>query len=421
MRVHKQIFPLILKKYVHRWTMALTEAWLKANNGKSREKVEEVADRDSMSVRISPKGKIVFQLRYRFAGKAERLDLGTYPHLSLKDARSKVSDMRSLLDKGMNPKVEIRVQQQKYIDASTLKEVFDDWYESYCVKKKTSAKDIRNSFEHHVFPEIGDLPIDRITLQQWLAILEELAEEVPSIADRILTNAKQVLKWAKKRELLEVNVLSDIYAKEDLGIQKNRGKRFLSDEEIAMVWKAIEESKALLKNKIFLKLCLMYGCRNGELRKALKTDFDLKRKVWIVPVENNKVGKKTGREIVRPILPAMEKLIVQAMSLNNSEYFLTNDDDVTPMGHGSSNSLAANVRERLRRHYDYHMPHWSLHDLRRTARTNFSAFTSRDVAELMIGHVMPGEQGTYDYYEYLPPQIDAYTKWLDKLSNLTNN
>ncbi|MFX6186263.1 integrase arm-type DNA-binding domain-containing protein [Acinetobacter baumannii] len=401
--------------------MALTEAWLKANNGKSREKVEEVADRDSMSVRISPKGKIVFQLRYRFAGKAERLDLGTYPHLSLKDARSKVSDMRSLLDKGMNPKVEIRVQQQKYIDATTLKEVFDDWYESYCVKKKTSAKDIRNSFEHHVFPEIGDLPIDRITLQQWLAILEELAEEVPSIADRILTNAKQVLKWAKKRELLEINVLSDIYAKEDLGIQKNRGKRFLSDEEIAMVWKAIEESKALLKNKIFLKLCLMYGCRNGELRKALKTDFDLKRKVWIVPVEKNKVGKKTGREIVRPILPAMEELIVEAMSLNNSEYFLTNDDDVTPMGHGSSNSLAANIMERLRRHYDYHMPHWSLHDLRRTARTNFSAFTSRDVAELMIGHVMPGEQGTYDYYEYLPPQIEAYTKWLDKLSNLTNN
>ena len=50
--------------------MALTEVWLKANNGKARDKVEEIADRDSMSVRVSPKGKIVFQLRYRFAGKA---------------------------------------------------------------------------------------------------------------------------------------------------------------------------------------------------------------------------------------------------------------------------------------------------------------------------------------------------------------
>lgn len=399
--------------------MALTEAWLKANNGKARDKVEEVADRDSMSVRISPKGKVVFQLRYRFAGKADRLDLGTYPHLSLKDARIKASEMRSLLDKGKNPKIEQRVQQQKYIDATSLEEVFNDWYNSYCIKKKTSAEAIKNTFEQHVFPKIGDLPIDRITLQQWLAILEDLAEDIPSIAERVLTNSKQVLKWARKRELLEVNVLSDIYAKEDLGIEKNRGTRFLSDEEIAMVWKAINESNTLPKNKIFLKLCLMFGCRNGELRKAKKSDFDLKKKIWVVPVANNKTGKKTGREIVRPITPEMEMLIVEAMEYNNSEYFLTNDEDVTPMSNGASNALPANIMERLRRHHDYNMKHWSLHDLRRTARTNFSAFTSRDVAQLMIGHVMSGEQGTYDYYEYFTQQMDAYTKWIEKLKMLT--
>lgn len=399
--------------------MALSELWLKTNNGKARAKVEEIADRDSMSVRISPKGKIVLQLRYRFAGKAERLDLDTYPHLSLKDARLKAMEMRTLLDQGQNPKVEVRVQQQKYIDASTLSEVFNDWYEGYCVKKKKSAADIKSSFEIHVLPEIGDLPIDRITLQQWLAILEDLTENVPSIAERVLTNAKQILKWAKKRELIEVNPLSDIYAKEDLGIEKNRVKRVLNDEEIKMVWMAIEESKTLPKNKIFMKLCLMYGCRNGELRSAKKKDFDLKKKVWVVPVDNNKVGKKTGREIIRPILPAMEELIVEAMHHNNSEYFLTNDNDVTPMGNGASIALPANIMERLRRHHDYNMPHWTLHDLRRTARTNFSAFTSRDVAELMIGHVMPGEQSTYDYYEYIPQQTEAYAKWIEKLNKIT--
>lgn len=392
--------------------------WLKANNGKARDKVEEIADRDSMSVRVSPKGKIVFQLRYRFTGKAERLDLGSYPHMSLKEARIKANEMRSLLDQGKNPKIEVRVQQQKYINATTFKDVFNDWYEGYCIKKKTSASDIKTSFELHVFSEIGDLPIDRITLQQWLAILEELAEDKPSIAERVLTNAKQVLKWAKKRELLEVNALSDIYAKEDLGIEKNRVNRILADEEITMVLKAIETSKLLPKNKIFLKLCLMFGCRNGELRKAKKSDFDLKRKVWIVPVANNKVGKKTGREIIRPILPEMENLIIEAMEHSSCEYFLTNDNAETPMGNGASIALPANIMERLRRHYDYNMKHWTLHDLRRTARTNFSAFTSRDVAELMIGHVMPGEQGTYDYYEYIPQQTDAYSKWIGKLNKL---
>lgn len=37
----------------------------------------------------------------------------------------------------------------------------------------------------------------------------------------------------------------------------------------------------------------------------------------------------------------------------------------------------------------------------------------------MIGHVMPSEQGTYDYYEYIPQQTEAYAKWIEKLKMLT--
>ena len=87
--------------------MALSEAWLKANNGKARETVEVVADRDAMSVRVSPKGKIVFQLRYRFNGKQERIDIGTYPLISLKDARLEAVKLRAFLDQGKNPKTSI--------------------------------------------------------------------------------------------------------------------------------------------------------------------------------------------------------------------------------------------------------------------------------------------------------------------------
>jgi len=103
--------------------MALSEAWLKANNGKERKAVEVVADRDSMSVRISPKGKIVFQLRYRFNNKQERIDLGTYPHMSLKDARLEATRLRGLLDQNKNPKLELLVEKEKNINPITLNEV----------------------------------------------------------------------------------------------------------------------------------------------------------------------------------------------------------------------------------------------------------------------------------------------------------
>lgn len=80
--------------------MALTDSWLKSNNGKERDKVEVITDRDSLSVRISPKGKIVFQYRYRANSQSKRMDIGTYPLLILKDAHILVQAYKTELDQG---------------------------------------------------------------------------------------------------------------------------------------------------------------------------------------------------------------------------------------------------------------------------------------------------------------------------------
>lgn len=70
--------------------MALTDAWLKANSGKRGEGIRERADRDGLGVRVTPVGKVIFQMRYRYNGSAnaKRLDLGTYPAMSLREARA---------------------------------------------------------------------------------------------------------------------------------------------------------------------------------------------------------------------------------------------------------------------------------------------------------------------------------------------
>ena len=62
--------------------MAFSDTWLKANNGKERAALEERGDREGLGVRITPEGKITFQIRYRYQGKPRRLDLGSYPLMS---------------------------------------------------------------------------------------------------------------------------------------------------------------------------------------------------------------------------------------------------------------------------------------------------------------------------------------------------
>ncbi|UVL62559.1 tyrosine-type recombinase/integrase [Pseudomonas sp. B21-032] len=125
-----------------------------------------------------------------------------------------------------------------------------------------------------------------------------------------------------KRQLIPSHPLSDINAKEDLQIKKVAGSRSLSDEEIRLVWKAMEQSRMATKNKIFLKLCLIYGCRNGELRVSEKGHFDFKAMVWTVPPENHKLGKNSGKPLLRPIVPEVESLIRQAIDLSKGSPYL---------------------------------------------------------------------------------------------------
>ena len=396
--------------------MALTESWLKANLNKVRTKKLIKVDRDGLNARLSPKGKITYMLRYYYNNKRHDLDIGTYPLMSLKEARAEVTRLRKKLERGHNPKVVRQLERQAIIAAKSLQAIFDLWYETYCIKNKKGHAKIKRSFEIHVFPRIGKLPAEKVTLHEWLDILEGLAEKKPAIAERLLVNAKQMLKFAVKRKLIPSNPLSEIYAKDDLQIKKRAVDRTLSDEEIRMLWLAVDQSRITPKNKLFVKLCLIYGCRNGELRVAEKTHFDFNTMVWTIPPENHKLGKNTGKPLLRPITPSIEIYLKKAFALSGaSKYVFTNDGSHEVMGLRAPLAIPYNIMQYLRRHEGYELAHFSMHDLRRTARSNFSTLTEFHIAEIMLGHSIGRIVQTYDKYDYLEEQDMAYEAWCERL------
>lgn len=402
--------------------MAITDAWLKANCGKRGEGVREKSDRDGLGARVSPMGKVVFQMRYRYNGSAsaKRLDLGTYPAMSLKEARAEHQRLRGKQDQGHDPKVIRLLEKQVIASAVTVEGLFRLWYEKSCKLAKVGHHEILRSFELHVLPEIGKLPAGQVTLHQWLDLIEKQVKLRPAIGERILVNAKQMVKFGVKRQLLPANVLTDIYAKADFQVQKREDLRSLNDDEIARLWRATDQSRITLKNKIFIKLCLFFGCRNGELRLSRKSDFDLDKNLWTVPPEHHKTGKKTGKPLLRPIIPEIQPLIEQVLKLSESEaHVFTNDRTDVPMGKGAPLALPYNIMQWLRRHENYQMEHWSIHDLRKTARTNFSTLTAPHIAEIMLGHKLPSTWQTYDHYTYLKEQAAAYSAWWKRIAGLT--
>ena len=91
---------------------------------------------------------------------------------------------------------------------------------------------------------------------------------------------------------------------------------------------------------------------------------------------------------MRPIVPAIEKLVREAMTLNKSDYLFTNTGSNNPMSHSAPLALPYNIMQWLRKNKKIEMEHWSMHDLRKTARTNYSTLTDPHIAEIMLGHIV---------------------------------
>lgn len=400
--------------------MALTDAWLKAVHRKRRDAVVEKADREGLSARASLTGKVVFQLRFRYQGKAARMDLGSYPAMSLKEAREEATKRRGQLEQGHDPRVAKRVEQASIADAHTNESLVREWHERYCKPRKTGEKEILRSFEIHVFPELGKLPADETGLRQWMELLEPLAEQKPRIAERVLTNMKQVHKWGARRGITENQPLAAINAREDLHVNKKRVKgRALADDELWLMWQAMERSRMPLRSKLFVKLCLFYGCRPGELTGAGRGEFDFEEGVWEIPPERHKTGRVTGRALRRPIIEEVAPLLKQAMALSHHpDLLFSGESKAVPLNDRSVLSYPYNIMRVANNQMGKEMVHWSMYDLRKTARTNWATLAEPHVCELMLGHVLPGVWQVYDRHDYLEEQAAAYQKWHARVMQL---
>jgi integrase len=140
--------------------------------------------------------------------------------------------------------------------------------------------------------------------------------------------------------------------------------------------------------------------------------------VWTIPKENHKTGKISKKPLKRPILPETQVLFLQLLELSGCDYLMTNSRSYQIMSKNSTVSLPYNLMQWLRKNANYEMAHWSLHDLRRTARTYWSSLCPPHIAEIMLGHTLSKEWGTYDQYLYLAEQTAAYSAWLNKLNEI---
>lgn len=401
--------------------MALTPAWLNAHNGKPQEKVLEKADRDGLSVRVSAKGKITFQIRFRYLGKPQRCDIGTYPLIGLADARKEALRFKAELALGRDPriikKMEI-LQTESSFSATNFENVFRRWFET-TKQNHTSAWEIEKTFNLHIKPVFGPLPPAEIDLHMWLHFFERHARERPMITVRMLTMCKLLYRWAVKRKIVDFNPLTEISIVEDLKIRREVGKRILSADEISYFYQALELSSVWPKNQILMELCLFFGCRVSELRLAKRSHFNFKTRVWTIPWENHKTGDDLKEPIVRPIIDEIVPTLEKLFRMSSGEYLFPHRYEDRPVSDRSHIKIPGQLNVWIKDNLGVQLEPWSTHDLRRTARSHWAALTtSETVPEVMLGHKLKGVHFVYNKYNYLEEMAVVYRAWFDRLQRI---
>ena len=152
---------LLFFQFQNVYKKMLTNTQLNKYYNKSHNKAFELADSNGLSVRVSKKGRIVFQIRYRYNDKPCRMSLGQYPNLTLAQARKQCLNWKEVIANGQNPIIEKRLGEKTVKKEITLKELYDEYFSYY---KKTQACERtteRNykAVDRYVLKSLGVIPL----------------------------------------------------------------------------------------------------------------------------------------------------------------------------------------------------------------------------------------------------------------------
>ena len=105
----------------------ITDTKLRKALGKKRDDIEIISDSHGLNARISQAGKISFFYRYRWAGKAVKLNFGDYPAMSITQARERRQQFRNWLTEGLDPREQVKLDKQTRQEAMSVAEAFNYW------------------------------------------------------------------------------------------------------------------------------------------------------------------------------------------------------------------------------------------------------------------------------------------------------
>lgn len=388
--------------------MTLTDTALKAL--KPRAKPYTVTDDRGLYVEVFPTGGIVWRYRYRLNGKTEKLTLGKYPALTLKNARIKRDEAAQAAAMGTSPAAQKQLAKVAAADATTVAEFGERFFREIVAKDRSDLTIPRRYFDKSIVPAIGARPVRDVTTEDVRAIIWKKKDEgFDAAAGQIRGVLKRLFDYAMTAGLVTVNPVLALPMRH---VHKAKAReRALTPDEIRKFLVATFESNIRRQFKIGLHLFLLTMVRKSELLLARWEHVDFEQAEWHIPAKNSKTGK-----------PHIVFLSTQAVALFKELQALAGGSELALPGRGSltkpfaHNAINNALKVALA---GQDIPAFTIHDLRRTASTLLhEAGWPSDVVEKALNHTIGGVRGIYNRAEYESQRREMLQFWADHVEQL---
>jgi integrase len=321
------------------------------------------------ALRVSYGGGMSWVYFYRIGGRLRRKSLGTYPAVSLAEARQLWRDAKHEVSLGRDP---------AWGGTSDLnfESVAREWLKRDQADKR-SYREIVRIVEKELLPAWGHRSIRDIRRHDILLLSDAITDRGAVImARRVMAYVHRLFRWAKSRDLIDSNPAADLPKP---GRETARD-RVLSDPELVEVWKIAEKLGWPYGDAV--RLLILTGARRAEISELQWSE-----------IHGDTIKLSSAR--TKNASPHHIPLSAQALSVLSQIPRVAGSEFV--FGLPLRSGAWANAKLKFN---TLDIPHWRIHDLRRTVATGLQKLgINLQVIEAVLGHTSGSRSGVVGVYQ----------------------
>jgi len=378
---------------------------------KPKEKNYKLSDGEGLNLLVRKSGTKSWQLKYRFAGKEKTLSIGTYPTVSLKEARKHKFEAQQLLTQNLDPSSQKQNDKRelKKLHDGKFKTVADDWVANQLPRWSSKyAIKTQQTLQNWIYPKLANIPVANISSRDLLDVLRAMEKAGVGETTRKM---KGVLECIFTFAIVEDHIVNNPATGLEKALRPVPRVIHQRDLPANMIGEFVHKVNGDTGSPVVrlgLMLLLYTNVRTNDVRQAEWHDFDLEDKTWTIPAD--KIKMRSAHKV--PLSePAIKTLMELKLLTGHQNWIVKSPNNIDkPLSENAFLLLLKRIGMK---------GHTTVHGLRATASTHLNEKGFRfDVIERQLAHVEKNQvRKAYNHAEYWDERTEMVQFWADHIDS----